>query len=176
LSGPSCCSLRRSIRADPLQVSDLQLRLTTPPARDASGTVVDEFALLPDSPLPWSVDERTTFLVVVRYTPADAVPDSAEIVLTSNDTEHPSLVVTAMSQVLERGLRVDPAAPSFELAAGETEATVELRFENTGDPPICRSRATGSSACRCCTARCPDDPAPRRRSHPASWWPCQGCK
>jgi hypothetical protein len=119
-----------------LLVNDIQLRVTTPPAKDASGSVIDEFVLLPQTELPWAVDESTTYTLTLQYTPADDVADSAQIILVSNDAEFPSLVLTATSQPLQGLLLVDPVVANFELANGEYDAAVDFRFQNNGLKPV----------------------------------------
>lgn len=119
-----------------LLVNDIQLRLTTEPARNEAGTVVDEFVLDPEDDLPWAIGEGDAPRVTVRYTPFDAVADSAQIIIKSTDPEKPSLVLTVTSQPLKGLLRIDPPVATFELGPGDFEATVDFTFQNNGLKPV----------------------------------------
>jgi hypothetical protein len=119
-----------------LLVDDIQLRLTTEPARDEAGTVVDEFVLDPEGDLPWAIEEGDAPRLTVRYTPFDAVADSAQIIIKSTDPEKPSLIVTVTSQPLKGLLRVDPPVATFELGPGDFETTVDFTFQNNGLKPV----------------------------------------
>lgn len=119
-----------------LLVDDIQLRVTSDPAKDPSGNTIDEFVLLPQTELPWAVDESSTFTLTLQYTPADTVADSAQIIIKSNDAEFPSLVLTATSQPLQGLLLVDPLVADFTLENGDFDATVDFRFQNNGLKPV----------------------------------------
>ena len=88
-----------------------------------------------DTELPWAIAEGGSENVLLRYDPKDDLPDTAELVFTSNDVENPTFVVRVTTGRVFGTLNVDPN-PVVAVIEGTDEVNIPITFTNTGTRQI----------------------------------------
>ena len=127
--------LIKNVGTGDLNVSTVALRLISEVARDPeTQEAVDEFALRFDGALPWFIGARDAATMFISYNAYDEqgnTPDEAELVITSNDEQQPSLVIPVTTGSFgEATLRVTPNPGVFEEPAPGAASNVVLSFTN----------------------------------------------
>jgi len=119
-----------------LEVAEPTFRYLTEQPRDPNtGEVVSELFIDYDTELPWAIAEGGSENVLLRYDPKDDLPDTAELVFTSNDVENPTFVVRVTTGRVFGTLNVDPN-PVVAVIEGTDEVNIPITFTNTGTRQI----------------------------------------
>ena len=107
---------------------DLVITTLTEPYEDPqTGLPEDEFSVEAETMLPWSILGDTNELATVWYEPLDDQADEAQIEITSNDDETPSVIVRLTSKAVRSVLEVQPNPVEFgELSSGSSSENLSI--------------------------------------------------